>query len=42
MTGAEMTWLMMYGGIALILWIVALLDWLGGRQRERRERAHKS
>ena len=42
MTGGEMTWLMMYGGIAIILWIVALLDWLGGRQRERREHARKS
>ena len=42
MTGAEGTWLIMYGGIALILGIITLLDWLGGRQRERRERAHKS
>ena len=42
MTGAEMTWLIMYGGIALIAGIITLLDWLGCRQRERREREHKS
>ena len=38
----ETTWLMVYGGIAIVVGIVTLLDWLGGRQRERRERAHKS
>ena len=42
MTGAEGTWLIMYGGIALIVGIITLLDWIGQRQQERREREHKS
>ena len=29
------------GGMVLAAGIITLLDWLGQRQRERRERAHK-
>ena len=40
MTGAELMWLVMFGGIALVMGIVTLLDWFG--QRQRRQREHKS
>jgi hypothetical protein len=30
------------GGLVLAAGIITLMDWLGRRQRERRERTHKS
>ena len=41
MTGRELTAFLMPGIIAFVMTIVALLDWLGERQRQRRHRAHR-
>ena len=34
--------LILYGGIAVVVWTLALLDWLGQRQERRRREQHRS